>query len=59
MNKKIAGVNLEIKKGDIANQPDMTAIINAANVQLKTGGEVAELLVIHCEKLLILLSRVQ
>ncbi|MBM7556744.1 macro domain-containing protein [Halanaerobacter jeridensis] len=41
MNEKIAGVNLEIKQGDIANQSDMTAIVNAANAQLKTGGGVA------------------
>lgn len=29
------------KKGDIVNQPDVAAIVNAANAQLKTGGGVA------------------
>lgn len=35
--------NIQIKciKGDIANQPDVMAIVNAANAQLKTGGGVA------------------
>ncbi len=28
-------------QGDIANQPDMEAIVNAANAQLRTGGGVA------------------
>ncbi len=32
---------LEVSQGDIANQPDMDAIVNAANAQLKTGGGVA------------------
>ncbi len=34
-------MNIEVKQGDIANQPDITAIVNAANAQLKTGGGVA------------------
>ncbi len=33
--------NLELVQGDIANQPDMDAIVNAANAQLRTGGGVA------------------
>jgi len=37
----IANVNIEIKIGDIANQPDITAIVNAANAELRTGGGVA------------------
>jgi O-acetyl-ADP-ribose deacetylase (regulator of RNase III) len=32
---------VECIRGDIANQPDMTAIVNAANAQLRTGGGVA------------------
>jgi len=34
-------VTLECVQGDIAHQPDMDAIVNAANAQLKTGGGVA------------------
>lgn len=34
-------VNLECTQGDIADQPDMDAIVNAANAQLRTGGGVA------------------
>ncbi len=33
--------NLELIRGDIANQPDMDAIVNAANARLRTGGGVA------------------
>lgn len=32
---------IEILRGDIINQPDCDAIVNAANAQLKTGGGVA------------------
>ncbi|MFP4469023.1 MAG: macro domain-containing protein, partial [Bacteroidales bacterium] len=32
---------LECTRGDIASQPDMTAIVNAANARLRTGGGVA------------------
>lgn len=35
------GVTIELKRGDIANQPDMDAVVNAANAQLRTGGGVA------------------
>ncbi len=35
------GVTVEIKRGDIANQPDLDAVVNAANAQLRTGGGVA------------------
>lgn len=35
------GVNLELKRGDITNQPDIDAVVNAANAQLRTGGGVA------------------
>lgn len=38
---KIADVKIEIVLGDIANQPNITAIVNAANAQLRIGGGVA------------------
>ncbi|ACB84829.1 macro domain-containing protein [Natranaerobius thermophilus] len=41
MEKKIGGVTLKITKGDIANQNDVQAIVNAANRELRTGGGVA------------------
>ena len=41
MKKTIAGITIECIKGDIASQPDITAIVNAANAQLKRGGGVA------------------
>lgn len=37
----ISGVTIELKRGDIANQKDMDAIVNAANAQLRIGGGVA------------------
>ena len=37
----MAGVTVECVKGDIAAQQDMTAVVNAANAQLRTGGGVA------------------
>ncbi len=37
----IDDVTIEIVRGDIADQPDMDAIVNAANAQLQTGGGVA------------------
>lgn len=33
--------NLELKRGDIASQDDIEAVVNAANAELKTGGGVA------------------
>ena len=36
-----AGVTIELTKGNIVKQPDVEAIVNAANAQLKTGGGVA------------------
>lgn len=41
MKKKIYGVTIECIMGDIAAQKDMTAVVNAANAQLGTGGGVA------------------
>ncbi len=35
------GVRIEAVQGDITRQPDMTAIVNAANAWLRTGGGVA------------------
>ncbi|MAT65751.1 MAG: RNase III inhibitor [Gammaproteobacteria bacterium] len=34
-------VTIECIQGDIANQPDMDAVVNAANAQLRPGGGVA------------------
>ena len=41
MEKTISGVIFECIKGDIASQADITAIVNAANAQLRMGGGVA------------------
>lgn len=41
MKKTIQNVEIEVSKGDIANQPDFEAVVNAANAQLTTGGGVA------------------
>lgn len=35
------GITLELVQGDIAAQPDVAAVVNAANAQLRTGGGVA------------------
>lgn len=35
------GISVEITIGDIANQPDIDAIVNAANARLRIGGGVA------------------
>ncbi|NBB77583.1 MAG: RNase III inhibitor [Bacteroidetes bacterium] len=35
------GLVIEIKQGNIIEQPDVDAIVNAANAQLQTGGGVA------------------
>ena len=37
----ISGVTIELKRGDIANQADIDAVVNAANAELRTGGGVA------------------
>lgn len=36
-----SGVTIELKRGDIANQPDVQAVVNAANAELRIGGGVA------------------
>lgn len=41
MEKKYANLTVKLKIGDIANQPDADAIVNAANAQLRIGGGVA------------------
>lgn len=41
IEKIISGVTIECVKGDIAKQPDITAVVNAANAWLKPGGGVA------------------
>lgn len=41
MIKSISGVIIECLQGNIADQPDVAAIVNAANAQLRPGGGVA------------------
>ncbi len=41
MKKEIQGVVIECIQGDISSQKDMTAVVNAANAQLRPGGGVA------------------
>jgi O-acetyl-ADP-ribose deacetylase (regulator of RNase III) len=41
MQIQVNHIQLEAVQGDIANQPDITAVVNAANAQLQTGGGVA------------------
>lgn len=41
MEKSLSNITIELKKGDISNQPEAGAIVNAANSQLKIGGGVA------------------
>lgn len=38
---KIGEVTFELREGDIVHQPDITAVVNAANAQLRIGGGVA------------------
>lgn len=41
MERIFSGITIECIRGDIAGQSDITAIVNAANAQLQTGGGVA------------------
>jgi O-acetyl-ADP-ribose deacetylase (regulator of RNase III) len=41
MEIQVGNVQIETTRGDIANQPNVDAIVNAANAQLQTGGGVA------------------
>ena len=38
MKKIISGTTLEAVQGDIVNQPEVEAVVNAANAQLTMGG---------------------
>ncbi|MHB9150617.1 MAG: macro domain-containing protein [Thermoleophilia bacterium] len=40
-SREIDGLTIECLQGDIAQQPDMDAIVNAANAELRMGGGVA------------------
>lgn len=44
MKKIISGITVECVSGDISSQSDITAVVNAANAQLQTGGGVAGVL---------------
>jgi len=41
IKNKFNNTTLEIEQGNIVDQPDCNAIVNAANAQLRTGGGVA------------------
>jgi O-acetyl-ADP-ribose deacetylase (regulator of RNase III) len=41
MKKQVGSVTIEIVQGDIASQPDIDVLVNAANAQLMPGGGVA------------------
>lgn len=41
MKNEISGITIELRNGDIANQADCEAIVNAANDRLEIGGGVA------------------
>lgn len=41
MKVSLESVDLEATKGDIASQPDLEAVVNAANAQLRSGSGVA------------------
>lgn len=41
MAQEFHGVTVECVQGNIASQPDMDAVVNAANAELRTGGGVA------------------
>lgn len=41
MKRTVHGVEIELVQGDIAAQDDVTAVVNAANAELRTGGGVA------------------
>src|SRR6056297_3607411 len=41
IEKNINGVTIQCVAGNIADQPDMDAVVNAANALLRTGGGVA------------------
>ncbi len=41
MERNVNGVHISLRKGDIAAQDDVVAVVNAANAELKPGGGVA------------------
>lgn len=41
LTARVGEVTVELTVGDIAAQPDVDAVVNAANAQLRTGGGVA------------------
>ncbi len=41
MERRVNNITIECVRGDIANQPDIDAVVNAANAELRTGGGVA------------------
>ncbi len=41
MERTIHGITLEARQEDITTAPDLDAVVNAANAQLRTGGGVA------------------
>ncbi len=41
MEVQVDGVEIEAVRGDITNQPEFDAVVNAANAELRTGGGVA------------------
>ena len=41
LKMSLSGITVECVKGDITSQPDITAVVNAANAQLRMGGGVA------------------
>lgn len=41
MRRTVDGVAIEVVQGDIASQGDVTAVVNAANAELRSGGGVA------------------
>ncbi|MDZ7658319.1 macro domain-containing protein [Fodinibius sp.] len=38
---EVSDITIELKRGDIAHQPDVQAVVNAANAELRIGGGVA------------------
>lgn len=41
ITRTLDGVTLELQQGDISDQPDVDAVVNAANAHLQPGGGVA------------------
>ena len=41
IEQRFGDVTVQLTVGDIANQPDVEAVVNAANAELQTGGGVA------------------